>query len=87
MGVSLAHLPLSGAYLVNTGQNHSEMHGPYATWRRALSAAVRRFGEPVDQSIAASLGLEMKHLLAESRRRAARQAPRPAAPPDETHPE
>ena len=69
MGARLAQLPLVGAYLVNTGQNHSEVHGPHAAWRRELTAAVQRVGKPIDRATAAALGLELELLRAKSRLR------------------
>jgi Putative rhamnosyl transferase len=66
IGAGLARLPVSGAYLVNTGQNHSETHGPHAKWRRDLSAAVRRAGDPIDRATAARLGIDLDLLSAMS---------------------
>jgi hypothetical protein len=57
IGVRLAALPVSGAYLVNTSQNHSERHGPHAGWRRALNAAVAREGRPFGGELATRFGL------------------------------
>jgi hypothetical protein len=57
IGVLLADLPVWGGYLVNTSENHSELHGPYAEWRRALNAAVEREGRPLDPELAIRLGL------------------------------
>ena len=59
IGARLARLPVSGAYLVNTGENHSELHGPFAGWRRELNAAGRRFGAPLDGATAARYGIDL----------------------------
>ncbi len=59
IGARLARLPVSGAYLVNTGENHSELHGPHAAWRRRLNLAGRRAGAPLDRPTAAGLGIEL----------------------------
>ncbi|WP_102959838.1 glycosyltransferase family A protein [Mangrovicella endophytica] len=56
-GGQVARLDLLGAYLVNTSQNHSETHGPFADWRRSFTAAVSHEGEPVDDAFAARFGL------------------------------
>lgn len=45
-GLDLAWLEISGAYLVNTSQNHSETYGPHAEWRRRLNEAIARTGRP-----------------------------------------
>ncbi len=47
-GHRLARLDVRGAYLVGTGESHSEKQGPYAAWRRAFARAVRDAGEPLD---------------------------------------
>jgi hypothetical protein len=59
LGARLARLSVSGAYLVSTGENHSERHGPFADWRRALNAAGRRIGVPLDGATAARFGVEL----------------------------
>ena len=73
-GVALARLPLRGAYLVNTAENHSELHGPFAEWRQALNAAVAREGTPMDRQTAAAFGIDLDLLAAKSRAPAARMA-------------
>lgn len=57
IGIRLAELPVWGAYLVNTSQNHSESHGPHAEWRRELNAAIACFGEPFGAKLKARFGL------------------------------
>ncbi len=67
-GASLADLPVGGAYLVNTSENHSEVHGPHGDWRRGLTAAVNREGTSLDAAAAARFGLELERVRAVSRR-------------------
>lgn len=55
-GVTLASLPVSGAYLINTGENHSDLHGPYAEWRRDFIAQVNAVGLRLDAATAARFG-------------------------------
>ncbi|WP_375382822.1 glycosyltransferase family A protein [uncultured Sphingomonas sp.] len=55
-GVTLARLDARAVYMVGTGQNHSEREGPFATWRREVSEAVRRTGTPIDTPIAHEFG-------------------------------
>lgn len=66
-GIPLARLPVRGAYVVNTAQNHSETHGPFAGWRRDLNAAVAREGAPIDERTAARFGLDLALLAAKAR--------------------
>ena len=54
--VSLARLATAGMYLVGTGQNHSEEHGPNAGWRKDVAAAVRQSGITISSSLAAKFG-------------------------------
>ena len=65
-GVALARLPVWGAYLVNTSQNHSELHGPHSDWRRTLNAAIARVGAPLDEAMAARFGVELGQVRAVS---------------------
>ncbi len=67
-GVGLADLPTGGAYLVNTSENHSDLHGPYADWRRGLIAAVNREGRLLDDRLAARFGLGAARVRAASER-------------------
>jgi len=55
--VDLVRLPVPVGYLVNTEENHSEHHGPFAEWRREFNRAVRSSGEPIADDIAANFGL------------------------------
>lgn len=50
-------LDVPGAYVVNTSANHSEMHGPFAEWRRSFNAAVARDGLTMDDCLLARFGL------------------------------
>lgn len=54
--VSLARLVTAGMYLVGTGQNHSEEHGPNAGWRKDVTAVVRQLGAPIAARLAAEFG-------------------------------
>lgn len=65
-GVALTKLPLWGAYFVNTSENHSELHGPFARWRRTLNEAVAVEGAPVDRELASRFGLDLDLLVARS---------------------
>ena len=50
-------LDVAGAYVVNTAANHSEVHGPFAAWRRSFNEAVSSDGWPVDDRFRARFGL------------------------------
>lgn len=67
-GAELARLPLSGAYLVNTSENHSEVHGPYAGWRRSLTECINRNGDEIDDAFARRFGLSLDRIRAASGR-------------------
>jgi len=67
-GAGLARLPVSGNYLINTSENHSEVHGPHLEWRRAFTAAVKREGRPLDAALAARFGLGLGRVHAAARR-------------------
>jgi hypothetical protein len=67
-GAALPRLPVSGGYLINTSENHSEVHGPYAGWRGAFTAAVNREGDPVDDAFAARFGLTVDRICSVSER-------------------
>jgi hypothetical protein len=64
----LARLPVSGNYLINTSENHSEVHGPHPQWRRTFTAAVNREGHALDGVIAARFGLSLGQIRAASSR-------------------
>jgi len=67
-GVELARLPVTGAYVINTSENHSERHGPHAGWRRALTTRVNDAGNAVDGGLAARFGIGIADLRAASAR-------------------
>lgn len=56
-GGQLTRLPLLGSYLINNAENHSEIHGPYASWREEMIEAVNREGGPLSRGLAARFGL------------------------------
>ena len=55
--LELIHLPTSGGYLVNTGQNHSETQGPFSAWRQQFSHAVMTRGRPLSAALRERLGI------------------------------
>jgi hypothetical protein len=61
-GLSVARLPVAGNYVVNTSENHSELHGPYAAWRRDFARHISREGDPVDARFAARFGLRLEQI-------------------------
>ncbi len=65
-GAELARLPVSGDYVINTSENHSEVHGPYAAWRRTLTANVNGEGSPLDDALAGQFGLSLGQIRAAS---------------------
>lgn len=54
---NLVRLRLAGAYVVNTSENHSELHGPHARWRREFVDCLHRHGTALDQGILSRFGL------------------------------
>lgn len=74
-GGAVAHLPVSGGYLINTSENHSELHGPYADWRREFTEAVEHEGRPLDDAMAHRFGLRLAEIRRASERFCARRAP------------
>ncbi len=56
-GVRWAPLAAAGAYLVNTSANHSEVHGPFAVWRRHFSEMVATHGTALDEAALERFGL------------------------------
>lgn len=54
--VALARLAVAGMYLVGTGQNHSEQHGPNGDWRKNVTEVVRQSGVPLEPGLAAEFG-------------------------------
>lgn len=74
-GEELARLPVSGAYLVNTSENHSDIHGPYAEWRRGFTARVNAAGRAIDAPTALRFGQDVEDLRQLSRRFRRREGP------------
>jgi hypothetical protein len=70
----VARLPVCGGYVINTAENHSEIHGPYADWRRDFTRRVGREGTAIDAAFATCFGLTLERIRAASRRFAARPA-------------
>lgn len=68
LGAQLVELPVENNYLINTSENHSELHGPFTEWRREFTQAVNRFGAPIDGSFAARFGLDEDRIRAASSR-------------------
>jgi hypothetical protein len=67
-GAELARLPVAGTYVINTSENHSEVHGPYALWRRTFTEGVNREGSAIDGALAARFGLSLDRVRAASER-------------------
>jgi hypothetical protein len=63
-GLCVARLPICGNYVVNTSENHSEVHGPYADWRRDFARSIGREGDPIDETFAARFGLRLEQIRA-----------------------
>jgi hypothetical protein len=61
-GAELARLAVAGNYVVNTSGNHSEVHGPYADWRRRFNRGLRREGSVIDAAFAARFGLRLEQI-------------------------
>jgi hypothetical protein len=57
-GAALVPLDLSGNYVVNTAENHSELHGPFADWRRRLIADVNAAGQEASAALLNQFGLD-----------------------------
>lgn len=66
--VKLARLPVSANYLINTSENHSDIHGPHRTWRIELAAAVNAHGRDLDDAVASMFGLDLAQVLEASHR-------------------
>jgi hypothetical protein len=67
-GAELARLPVSANCVINTSENHSEVHGPYAAWRQELTACGNRQGREIDDAAAARVGLGLEQIRTVSRR-------------------
>jgi hypothetical protein len=61
-GAALARLGVAGNYVVNTSGNHSEVHDPYADWRRRFNQGVDREGSAIDAAFAARFGLRLEQI-------------------------
>lgn len=61
-GLVLADLDVQPSYVVNTSGNHSELHGPFAAWRRTFNDDVNRTGRPLDRGLAARFGLDIDRI-------------------------
>lgn len=64
----LVELPVHNNYLINTSENHSELHGPFTAWRREFTQAVNRFGTPIGSEFAVRFGIDEGQLRAVSAR-------------------
>jgi hypothetical protein len=67
-GLRVMRLPVSGNYVINTSENHSEVHGLYARWRREFARRVSHEGEAIGTAFAARFGLRLEDLRAASER-------------------
>jgi hypothetical protein len=67
-GARLASLPVSANYLINTSENHSDVHGPYMDWRRTLMSSVNHNGQDLDYSVASQFGLTLAEIRSASHR-------------------
>ena len=67
-GAELTRLPVPASYVTNTSENHSEVHGPYAAWRRTLTAGINHAGDAVGHAFAARFGLDLGQIRAASER-------------------
>lgn len=67
-GVDLVHLPLVGAYVVNTSENHSELHGPHVAWRKEFVDCLNRHGTTLGQDFLSRFGLEFQLVRQSSQR-------------------
>jgi hypothetical protein len=52
--------------VINTSENHSEVYGPYADWRRSFTEGVSREGKGMDDPFAARFGLCLAQIRAMS---------------------
>jgi hypothetical protein len=67
-GAELTRLPVPGNYVINTSENHSELHGPYAAWRRTFTEGVNLKGRTLDDAIARQFGLSVDRIRSVSER-------------------
>ncbi|MFC3124365.1 hypothetical protein ACFOD4_04765 [Pseudoroseomonas globiformis] len=61
-GFPLAYPATAGLYMVGTGENHSETHGPFARWRRQVTQSVRTSGTLLDPEMARTFGQSLNTL-------------------------
>ncbi len=61
-GAELAAIGAEAAYLVNTGENNSELIGPHADWKAGVVRETERLGRMMAQADAARWGLTLADL-------------------------
>lgn len=61
-GHEVLKLPVEGNYVVNTSENHSELHGPYAEWRNRFTRGVNELGNELTPAQAARFGLGLDQI-------------------------
>lgn len=61
-GADFVRLPVKGNYLINTSENHSERHGPFAEWRQSFTDRVNRASVPLGRDLAARFGLTLEDI-------------------------
>lgn len=61
-GAKAVCLPLIGSYVINTSANHSEVHGPFSTWRRQLSRKIGDLGAPIEKRVLSRFGLRVEQV-------------------------
>jgi hypothetical protein len=66
-GARVVRLQVCGSYVINTAENHSELHGPFAAWRREFGARVGCEGRALDADFAARFGLDLERIHAAAR--------------------
>ena len=62
-GEAIAILPIAGGYLVNTGESHSENHGPFTDWRRDFARRVRELGTGLSRGARQRFSIEEPQLV------------------------
>ncbi|MBW3617836.1 MAG: hypothetical protein KY446_08805 [Proteobacteria bacterium] len=58
----LAAIEAEAAYLVNTGENNSELIGPHGDWKAGVVRETERLGRVMTQADAARWGLTLADL-------------------------
>jgi hypothetical protein len=56
-GARVVLLQVYGSYVINTAENHSELHGPFAAWRLDFGTRAGCEGRALDADFAARFGL------------------------------